>query len=143
MDVTRSIHALVLSLFCAPWLFAQPTAPPTQPAATQKPQVPTAQFESRADVVLVDVTVVSDNGEPVKGLTAADFQLTVNGKPREVHTVQFISSVGTKASPENPRLAEVSTNDAASTGRLLLFVVDENYLRAGSGRAVLTTAERC
>ena len=133
---------LALSVLSGSMLLAQSgQAQPGAPASAQKPQTPTAQFEARADVVLVDVTVVSDKGEPVTGLASADFQLTVNGTPRAVHTVQFISSMGTKA-PDNSRLADVSSNDGASTGRLLLFVVDENYLRAGSGRAVLATAER-
>ena len=53
-----------------------------------------AQFEARTDIVLVDVTVVSSNGDPVTGLEASDFSLEVNGKPRSVHTLQFISSLG-------------------------------------------------
>jgi VWFA-related protein len=109
-------------------------------AQEQKPEQP--KFETGAEVVLVDVTVVSGDGEPVTGLTAKDFKLTVNGQPRAVHTVQFISSRGLKAPAPAPRLAEVSTNDDPSTGRLLLFVIDENYLRVGAGRAVLRTAER-
>jgi VWFA-related protein len=112
--------------------------------AAQVPQDKPAQpkFDTGAELVLVDVNVISDDGAPVTGLTASDFTLTVNGQPRAVHTVQFISSQGLKAPVEAPRLAEVSSNDDASTGRLLLFVVDENYLRLGAGTAVLRTAER-
>ena len=106
----------------------------------QKPEQP--RFETSAEVVLVDVTVVSNDGEPVSGLTANDFKLMVNGQPRAVHTVQFISSRGMKAPVEQERLASVSTNEGPSTGRLLLFVIDENYLRVGGGRGVLRTAER-
>ena len=109
-------------------------------AQEQKPEQP--RFEARAELVLVDVNVVSSNGEPVAGLTASDFKITVNGEPRPVHTVQFISSRGLKAPVETERLASVSTNQGETTGRLLLFVIDENYLRVGAGRAVLTTAER-
>jgi hypothetical protein len=47
-----------------------------------------------------------------------------------------------KAPVEVERLAAVSTNEGETTGRLLLFVIDENYLRVGAGRAVLRTAER-
>lgn len=116
-------------------------------AAAQEPK-PEAQkpepqrFETGAEVVLVDVTVMSSNGEPVPDLGKNDFKLTVNGQPRSVHTLQFVSSRGMKAPPEAPRLANVSSNDAPSTGRLLLFAVDENYLRMGAARAVLRTAER-
>jgi VWFA-related protein len=109
-------------------------------AQEQKPDQP--RFETSAEVVLVDVSVVSKDGEPVTGLTASDFKLTVNGQPRAVHTVQFISSRGMKAPVEVERLANVTTNEGESTGRLLLFVIDENYLRVGGGRAVLHAAER-
>ena len=109
-------------------------------ATGQQPEQP--KFETSAEVVLVDVTVVSNDGEPVTGLTASDFKLTVNGQPRAVHTVQFISSRGMKAPVETPRLADVSSNDSPSSGRLLLFVIDENYLRFGGARAVLRAAER-
>lgn len=108
----------------------------------QEPQPDQPRFETSAEVVLVDVSVVGTDGEPVTGLTANDFKLTVNGQPRPVHTVQFISSRGSKAADAAPRLADVSSNDGPSTGRLLLFVIDENYLRIGAGRAVLRTAER-
>jgi VWFA-related protein len=109
-------------------------------AQQQKPEQP--RFETTAEVVLVDVTVVSNDGEPITGLTASDFKLTVNGQPRPVHTVQFISSQGMKAPVEIERLADVTSNEGESTGRLLLFLIDENYLRVGGGRAVLRTAER-
>jgi VWFA-related protein len=111
-------------------------------AAAQEPKPEQPRFETRAELVLVDVNVVSTNGEPVSGLTASDFKLTVNGEARPVNTVQFISSRGMKAPVEVERLASVTTNQGETTGRLLLFVIDENYLRVGGGRAVLTTAER-
>jgi hypothetical protein len=105
------------------------------PARAQEPPQPEQpRFETTAEVVLVDVTVASSNGEPVTGLTAKDFKLVVNGQPRPVHTVQFVTSRGMKAPVEAPRLAEVSGNDGPSTGRLLLFVIDENYLRVGAAR---------
>jgi VWFA-related protein len=110
--------------------------------SAQEPQPAQPKFATGAEVVLVDVSVVSGNGEPVNDLTAADFKLTVNGQPRPVHTVQFISTREMKAANRDPRLAHVSSNDGPSTGRLLLFVIDENYLRLGGARAVLRTAER-
>jgi VWFA-related protein len=108
----------------------------------QEPQPEQPKFETGAEVVLVDVSVVSNDGEPVTGLTESDFKLIVNGQPRAIHTVQFVSSRGMKAPVEAPRLTDSSSNDDPSTGRLLLFVIDENYLRVGGARAVLRTAER-
>jgi VWFA-related protein len=111
-------------------------------AGAQDPRPEQPKFATTAEVVLVDVTVMSSNGEPVTGLTAADFRLLVNGQPRPVHTVQFVTARGMKPPVETPRLANVSSNEAPSTGRLLLFVVDENYLRVGGARGVLRAAER-
>ena len=125
--------ALILPALVAATTYAQQKPEP-------KPEQP--KFEASAEVVLVDVTVSSADGEPVTGLTASDFKLTVNGQARPVHTVQFISTRGMKPAADVPRLARVSSNDGPNSGRLLLFAVDENHLRLGGARAVLKTAER-
>jgi VWFA-related protein len=125
-----------IGVLCA--LFAAAAAAEAQ--TTGKPAQP--QFETRADLVLVDVNVVDRDGNPVNNLQAADFDLQVNGQPRPIYSAQFISSRGVERVADAPRLAETSTNTGASSGRLLLFVVDENYLRIGNARAVLRTAER-
>jgi hypothetical protein len=56
--------------------------------------------------------------------------------------VQFLSSRGTNSIAEPARLENVSSNERETTGRLLLFVIDENYLRVGAARGVLRAAER-
>jgi VWFA-related protein len=131
----RSLTIAAICALCAV-VSAQQTGP--QPASPQ----PQAQFETRADLVLVDVNVVSSNGEPVEGLAAGDFVLIVNGTPRTVNSAQFVSARTTATIAEPERLAGVSSNDRETTGRALLFVVDENYLRVGAHRAVLRMAER-
>ncbi|MGE0866683.1 MAG: VWA domain-containing protein, partial [Vicinamibacterales bacterium] len=111
-------------------------------AAQQPPQQPPRPtFETRAELVLVDVNVVDRESRPVPTLTAADFELQVNGQPRPIESVQFISTVPTNTTPATPREAASTSNDAATTGRLLLFVVDEGNLRVGSSRSVLRTAQ--
>lgn len=140
MHFKKSIS--IICVICGCYVSAQSSRSADSQSAAPQSADQRPQFETRADIVLVDVTVVSGTGEPVSNLTAADFQLTVNGQSRPVHTLQFISTRGSDSVTVSPRLAEVSTNDSASSGRLLLFVVDENYLRAGSARAVLRTAER-
>src|SRR6187402_1253002 len=105
------------------------TAGAANTAAQQNPASPgQPRFDTRADVVLVDVSVVDGDSRPVEGLTASDFQLEVNGQPRAIQHVQFISTLGTKSVREtSTRDAQSTSNDAASSGRLLLFVVDENH----------------
>ena len=41
----------------------------------------------------VDVSIVGDDGRPVTGLTAKDFALDVDGRPRRIVSAQYVSSV--------------------------------------------------
>lgn len=145
----RMMMALaILAWFAGPGAAQPPAEPPGAPPPSPPPAGQTGspreqpRFETSAELVLVDVTVVSNTGEPVAGLEAGDFKLTVNGQVRPVNTVQYVTSRGAKVPESTPRLAGSSSNDGPTTGRLLLFVIDENYLRVGAGRAVLRAAER-
>jgi len=117
-------------------------AGPIAIAAQQPPpQVPRPTFEAKAEIVLVDVNVVDREAKPVPTLTPADFELEINGQPRKIETIQFISTTATNVTPASPREAAVSSNESQTTGRLLLFVVDESSLRAGANRSILRTAQ--
>jgi VWFA-related protein len=124
--------ALVLAMLPAALIGAGPQGAAPQPAQPR--------FETRADLVLVDVSVVDADSRPVEGLTAADFELKVNGQPRAIQTVQFIATPTATVAERTPRDAQYTSNEGFSTGRLMLFAVDENHLRAGAARAVLNTA---
>ena len=108
-------------------------------AHAQQPE-PRARFDTKAELVLVDVTVVDRNSRPVMGLAPGDFDLQVNGQARPIQSVQFVSTVPADAAPPSPREGLFTSNEGATTGRLLLFVVDESNMRAGSSRAVLRAA---
>ena len=110
-------------------------------ALVAQQQLPKPAFETQTELVLVDVNVVDREARPVPTLTSGDFALEVNGQPRKIESVQFISTVATGTSPSTPRESAYTSNESATTGRLLLFVVDEGSLRPGSGRAILRTAQ--
>lgn len=95
-------------------------------AAAQTPAQP--RFRSGAEVIAIDVTVIGRDGTPVAGLTAADFDVSVEGKPRAIQSAQFLRS------DPAPRLArgDESTNADPASGRLLLIVTDDASLRTGS-----------
>jgi VWFA-related protein len=112
----------------------QPTTPAPQ-------QVPRPSFETKAEIVLVDVNVVDREAKPVPTLTPDYFELEVNGQPRKIESVQFISTAPTNTSSATPREAAYTSNESETTGRLLLFVVDENSLRVGVNRSVLRAAQ--
>src|SRR5512134_3547084 len=46
-------------------------------------------FRAGVDLVTVDAIVVDDDGRPVTGLTADDFLLTVDGKPRQIDAFEL------------------------------------------------------
>ena len=112
-----------------------------QPAAPQAPQVPRPSFATKAEIVLVDVNVVDRDAKPVPTLKEDDFDLEVNGQPRKIESIQFISTTPTNTTAATPREQAYTSNESATTGRLLLFVVDEGSLRVGANRAVLRAAQ--
>jgi VWFA-related protein len=126
---------IAVTASCSLALYAQ------QPPAPVTPQVPRPTFETTAEIVLVDVNVVDRDAKPVPTLTPADFVLEVNGQPRAIQTVQFIATAPTNVSVATPRESAYTSNESATTGRLLLFVVDEGSLRIGVNRSILRTAQ--
>jgi VWFA-related protein len=123
------------TLVCTLALYAQQAPPP------QAPQVPRPSFETKAEIVLVDVNVVDRDAKPVATLGASDFELEVNGQPRSIASVQFISTMPTNTTAATPRESAYTSNESETTGRLLLFVVDEGSLRVGANRSVLRAAQ--
>jgi VWFA-related protein len=104
------------------------------PVAAQ--EAPAQQIRSIVDVVSVDVSVTGDGGKPVVGLTAGDFVITVDGRPRRITSAQYVAAVS-DAQPTPSATATYSTN--AASGRLIMLLVDLSALR---GRASLEAASR-
>ena len=109
-------------------------------AASQEPQPPRSTFRSTVDLVPVDVSVVDKNGRPVSDLTAADFTLAVDGKPRRIASAQFISIESAIESAPPPR--EFTTNAGAATGRLIMLVIDSENIGTGRGKPAIDAARR-
>ncbi len=85
----------VLVLFCSPWLAAGQTIrdfPPPPPAPTPKPTPTPAppkdeDFEVirvSSNLVMVPVSVVNAQGEPVRGLQVSDFRLDEEGRTQQI-----------------------------------------------------------
>ncbi len=55
--------------------------------------------------------------------------------------MQFISTTPTNTTAATPRESAYTSNESATTGRLLLFVVDEGSLRVGANRTILRSAQ--
>jgi VWFA-related protein len=101
---------------------------------------PTAQvvFRGGVDLVEVDAIVVSADGRPALGLTAADFALKVDGQLRSIESVEYIDAATT--TPGASRGSMTLTGRAAA--RHVLFVVDQGNISAGGGRRAISAASR-
>lgn len=123
----RRRHAVVLAVVLAG--IADPAAP----------QDPPPVFTTGTELATVDVGVVDSSGRPVRGLTAADFTLEIDGQPRALRAAEFIRQ---DASVGPPPSEQYSTNEGAGGGRLLMVVVDQNNVRPGIGSVLARAADR-
>src|SRR5436190_18358126 len=62
-------------------------------APSPRPQAPSPVFRAGVELVSIDVTALDGNGRQVTDLSAADFQVEIDGDKRQVSTVEYIKSV--------------------------------------------------
>ena len=133
----RPVAVAAIGLLCVGVLAAQaPQAP------LPVPQQPTPTFRAGTDIVQLDVSVLDKDRQPVRGLTAADFTVLENGKPRPVvafSAVDVPDVVRTAAPWMHDLASDVSTNDA-SARRIVVIVLDDAYMPFEPG--VMTFAKQ-
>ena len=138
------VTVLFAVLAAAAPLFAQQSGAP--------PQAPT--FRSSVDVVAVDFLAVDSQGRPLPDLKPSEVTLRVDGKTREVRSLQLVRAGRTSAAgaptPEIapvPRPRPFADNAdaqeavqiepaAEGTARTVVFVIDHEHLRPGTSRTV-------
>ena len=107
-------------------------------AGQQAPQNPT--FRGGTALVRVDVRVLDANGKPVPGLTADDFEITLDGRAQTVQTVDY------QGSPTKRAVDAVSgrqaTNATPVPSRLVVVLVDDLSIPATSQRDLFHAASR-
>jgi len=108
----------------------------TVPEVSAQDAAPAPQVRSIVDVVSVDVSVTGEGGKPVAGLTAGDFVVAVDGRPRRVTSAEYISTTG-DVKTGAAGSGGYSTN--AASGRMILLLIDLSALR---GRSSLEAASR-
>ena len=64
----------------------------------------------------------------------------MNGQSRPIASAQFVSTLPDPAIPP-PAAGEPTSNDAPTSGRLMLFVVDDGHIRVGGAQAIVRTSE--
>ncbi|HYN06364.1 MAG TPA: VWA domain-containing protein [Vicinamibacterales bacterium] len=129
MPLRRSLTALLLTVLVAAPGGARQQAP---------------VFRTSVDLVTVDATVVDSQGRPIGGLSSEQFSLKVDGQPRRIVAVQFISrqAAPAESTPGTAAASRASSNQAVTDGRLVLIAVDRTNIRRLEGRSALRAAER-
>ena len=121
---------LLASLAPGPAPFAQAGQVPA-PQASQTP------FRAATTTVEVDVIVRDDSGRFVTGLTPADFEVTEDGEPQQVHSMYLVEGRSvTRASSAGAGGAGSAAAPSASlsppvTQRVFVLFFDQEHLDAG------------
>ncbi len=108
----------------------------------QQPQTATPKFKSSLDLVRVDVNVIDGKGQPIRDLSAADFEVRVDGRRRQIVTAQFVPVGGGPDRLPVAASSDYSSNVEAVGGRLIMLVVDRSSIGPGRGKAAFEAASR-
>jgi len=104
----------------------------------QTPQAPT--FRGSTDVVAVDFLAIDADGRPIGDLTPADFKLTVDGKPRQIRSLQFLELAPSATPPKGslPRSKAVpspfGSNAPRDAGRIVIVLFHHTSIMQGDER---------
>jgi VWFA-related protein len=119
-SVSGRVSALVVSAVLAALVL---------PIHAQHEQPPRSIFRVRTDLIPVDVSVLDNDRQPVRGLTAADFAVYEDGKRREIVAFSAVDVPGpvrdaTVASWVRDAPRDVVSNDLPDEGRLVVILMD-------------------
>jgi VWFA-related protein len=129
-----SCHSRWQGLLVLPALLAIGTALPAQ---SQR------QFRAEANLVVLDVSVIDRNRQPVRGLTQADFAVTEAGAVRPIEVFEAIEVATKFASPASwlrDAPTDVDSNDVGNR-RLVVLVLDDSYQGVGPLHTVKTIGD--
>jgi VWFA-related protein len=139
VQLRRTPLVRVLAVVCLGTLrlfaLAQPPAPQTPPLT----------FRSNVDLLTIETSVRDRRGAPVPDLQASDFTVAIDGRPRKVVSAQFFKSDTAAAArltgggPPTPRHV---TNEEATPGRVVVFLVDGESIDNGQEKALFETASK-
>lgn len=87
--------------------------------------------------VAVDFRATGDDGRPILDLKREDLTLKVNGKARDIRSLQLIQFGGPSAVTIGPSMpTPYASNVAADAGREVLFAIDDQAILAGNEQPV-------
>jgi VWFA-related protein len=89
-------------------------------------------FRARVDLVQVDVVVVDEAGNPVRGIKQADFALFDRKQPQTIATFDEVSHAASadRSTPALPAAVkrDVASNQTVQSGRLIVMVIDDLHI---------------
>lgn len=115
------------------------------PSSQTPPERSNQRFRAGIEIVRLNVTAVGEDGREIPDLMAADFEVKIDGTPREVRFARrtgMRSGSAASGAPTAMFPGSYATNTRAVPGRAIMFVVDLDSIRAGSERTILDTAAR-
>ena len=136
------LHLALLGIACLEVL-------PQASSAQQQPPAPV--FRSAVDIAIIDVTVVDDDGKPVRGLSADDFIVTVAGQRRRIQAIDFLEfgaplplsrATAPAAPPVSTSLDKSVPAGSSRGGRIIVVTVDDLSSKPVANAGLLASAER-
>ena len=117
------------------------------PRPRTQDQVPV--FRAGVELISVDITALDNNGRQVTDLTAAEFDVEIDGDQRQVSTVEYVRSADPLRVIGAPHKVVVpdetfSTSNAkgAPRGRLIVLLIDQGNIRTGAARSSMQSAKK-
>ena len=106
-------------------------------------------FRAGVELVSIDVTALDSNGRQVTDLTAAEFQVEIDGGRRQVSTVEYIRSADPLRQIGAPHKVVVADETFATSnakgaprGRLITLLIDQGNIRTGAARSAMNSAKK-
>jgi hypothetical protein len=122
LRVSAILSLLTLTVLGA--VAQQPAPTPIPPGA----QIDTPIFRATVDAIELDAFVVDADGNPVTGLTADDFQILEEGRPREITMFAAVNipidRIESRVAAPISIVPDVRTNQRPE-GRIYLIAIDE------------------
>ena len=106
--------------------------------AQDPPQQP--PLKSGVELIMVDAQVVDRKGNPISGLLAENFQVTVDGRKRKVSSVDFLESATGLPFAAAGASAPAQSPAGMAPGNIYILVVDQGSFRPVNAPSVIHAA---
>ncbi|MEX2272582.1 MAG: VWA domain-containing protein [Vicinamibacterales bacterium] len=107
------------------------------------------RFTSGTSLLVLDVSVLDRDGNPVPDLRPEDLVVTLNGQTQPVRTMVFLTTYSTKANatrgggfPVSPSPAAPASSSSEPDPRLFVVMVDDLSIAPTQSKGLLVAAER-